>query len=497
MSSANTRGQASYSQVFSHDRAGWMRTKGRTAAIAASYLYNKQKPAHAPLRVVAGGVTQNFAYDLNGNMTTGLNGKVMTYDGENRPLSVTANGQRTCYVYGVDGARLKKVEDLAANQNCAVLPANAGATVYFGDVEIRHSGLAGQETVATYPDPAVKLRNGNQLSQASYMLRDHLGSVRAITNSAGAKVEGAVYQPFGEQTNWQSPSITEPESKGWIGERYDADAGLQYLNARYYDPELGLFIQPDWFEVTEPGVGTNRYAYSGNDPVNRLDPTGNEAMEPWDRAQPSERDRFEGELSYISDVLNSPNMSTEEKIDYLKDLQNRIVDYNLRQPDSIHAAIGLGTLAQAQANLPGAPKAVVGPTPVGTVVTATRPATSRTGEVYYRTMSQKFYETLVATGRLPASSETFISPSASYASRYDGVTVQFTVRSGTTKALTGIGVRDQSEALRGSNMPAVSKGWASSNAYFKSKGKVVNIGLGQGRALSTFNQNIVSFTTNW
>ncbi|WP_397246459.1 hypothetical protein [Paracoccus mutanolyticus] len=36
-------------------------------------------------------------------MTTGLNGKVMTYDGGNRPLSVTANGQRTCYVYGVDG----------------------------------------------------------------------------------------------------------------------------------------------------------------------------------------------------------------------------------------------------------------------------------------------------------------------------------------------------------------------------------------------------------
>lgn len=59
------------------------------------------------------------------------------------------------------------------------------------------------------------------------------------------------------------------------GERYDEDAGLQYLNARYYDPELGRFIQPDWFEVTEPGVGTNRYAYSFNDPVNLMDPGGN------------------------------------------------------------------------------------------------------------------------------------------------------------------------------------------------------------------------------
>ncbi|WP_420350762.1 RHS repeat domain-containing protein [Paenirhodobacter sp.] len=199
----------------------------------------------------------------------------MTYDGENRPLSVTVNGQRTCYVYGVDGVRLKKVEGLAANQNCAALPANAGATVYFGDVEIRNWGLVGQETVTTYPDPVVKLTNGNQPAQASYLHRDHLGSVRAITDPAGTKAESAVYRPFGEQTNWRAAAVTEPESKGWIGERYDTDAGLQYLNARYYDPELSLFLQPDWFDIMKPGVGTNRYAYSFNDPVNLRDPKGN------------------------------------------------------------------------------------------------------------------------------------------------------------------------------------------------------------------------------
>jgi len=33
-------------------------------------------------------------------MLTGLEGKVMEYDGENRPLSVTFNGLKTCYVYG-------------------------------------------------------------------------------------------------------------------------------------------------------------------------------------------------------------------------------------------------------------------------------------------------------------------------------------------------------------------------------------------------------------
>ncbi|MBD9597791.1 hypothetical protein IB270_33750 [Ensifer sp. ENS05] len=33
--------------------------------------------------------------------------------------------------------------------------------------------------------------------------------------------------------------------KGYIGERFDPETGLQYLNARYYDPKFGRFIPPD------------------------------------------------------------------------------------------------------------------------------------------------------------------------------------------------------------------------------------------------------------
>lgn len=50
--------------------------------------------------------------------------------------------------------------------------------------------------------------------------------------------------------------------------------GLQYLNARYYDPKFGRFISPDTWDPTQPGVGTNRYANAGNDPVNNSDPNG-------------------------------------------------------------------------------------------------------------------------------------------------------------------------------------------------------------------------------
>ncbi len=67
-----------------------------------------------------------------------------------------------------------------------------------------------------------------------------------------------------------------PRKPAERGERFDDQSGLQYLNARYYDPKLAMFIQPDWWEVMQHGVGTNRYSYSFNDPVNGKDPSGND-----------------------------------------------------------------------------------------------------------------------------------------------------------------------------------------------------------------------------
>lgn len=74
---------------------------------------------------------------------------------------------------------------------------------------------------------------------------------------------------------WKHQLSLVKEDKRFISERNDSVAELQYLKVRYHDPEQGMFIRPNWFEVTEPGVGTNRYVYSFNDPINRLDQSGN------------------------------------------------------------------------------------------------------------------------------------------------------------------------------------------------------------------------------
>ncbi len=103
--------------------------------------------------------------------------------------------------------------------------------------------------------------------------------VRLITNAAGQVEQSTSYRPYGDPQTYNNITTTTPEEHSFIGERFDASTGLLYLNARYYDPALGRFMQPDWWEVRRAGVGTNRYAYSFNDPVNLSDRNGHAS---WD-----------------------------------------------------------------------------------------------------------------------------------------------------------------------------------------------------------------------
>ena len=51
--------------------------------------------------------------------------------------------------------------------------------------------------------------------------------------------------------------LSPVESKGFIGERTDPETGLTHLHARYCDASLSRFLSLDWWDVREPGVGTN------------------------------------------------------------------------------------------------------------------------------------------------------------------------------------------------------------------------------------------------
>ena len=228
LSAADRTAAASFNQSFTYDAAGNMLSNSRVGAY--SYLPGTHRPT-----TVAG---QALTYDANGNMTTGYAQKAMRYDGENRLTSVTFGGKTTSYVYGADGTRLKKTENAGTT--------NETITVTFGDVEIRNFGQGSSEKIITYPHADMRLVNG----VASYLHRDQLQSVRLITGTDGAEDTRILYHPFGQAQTWITDPAATTETKGFIGERYDTDAGLQFLNARYLDPELAIFTQPDWLDPT-------------------------------------------------------------------------------------------------------------------------------------------------------------------------------------------------------------------------------------------------------
>ncbi|TIW92164.1 MAG: hypothetical protein E5V59_18240, partial [Mesorhizobium sp.] len=126
------------------------------------------------------------------------------------------------------------------------------------------------EIYTRYPHPDIKVVGTTKF----FLHRDHLASVRLVTDISGNVVEGTNYAAYGERLNTGFQT-----QKGYIGERFDAETGLLYLNARYMDPVLGRFISPDDWDPTKEGVGTNRYAYASNDPVNKSDQNGHGALD--------------------------------------------------------------------------------------------------------------------------------------------------------------------------------------------------------------------------
>ncbi len=68
-------------------------------------------------------------------------------------------------------------------------------------------------------------------------------------------------------------------SKGFTGQYEDAVSGLDYYNARYYDPAVGRFVSADSVQGNAQGV--DPYTYVGGNPVTRTDPTGEDSTDPF------------------------------------------------------------------------------------------------------------------------------------------------------------------------------------------------------------------------
>jgi RHS repeat-associated protein len=99
-----------------------------------------------------------------------------------------------------------------------------------------------------------------------------MGTVRQLTNSAGATTDSYEYDAYGNLLN---STGTTPNAYMYRGEAFDSDLGLYYLRARWMNPLTGRFMSRDPNEGSPRVPATlHKYLYTGGDPVNRIDPRG-------------------------------------------------------------------------------------------------------------------------------------------------------------------------------------------------------------------------------
>ena len=111
-----------------------------------------------------------------------------------------------------------------------------------------------------------------------YYIRNLQGDVTGIYNYVGSVVVKYAYDAWGKiisVTGSMTNTLGKLNPFRYRSYIYDEETGFYYLQSRYYDPEIGRFINADIFVSTGTGLnGFNMFAYCGNNPVVNIDITG-------------------------------------------------------------------------------------------------------------------------------------------------------------------------------------------------------------------------------
>ena len=197
-----------------------------------------------------------YSYDANGNLTKDLNKGIsgITYNFLNLPNVVTfSDGSTITYTYGADGTKLRTVHKIGSTTTTTDY---CGNVVYENGVQ---KLLLTEEGYVTLSD-----------SKYHYYLKDHQGNNRVVISQSGTVEETNHYYPFGGA--FASTSNVQPYK--YNGKELDSKKGLNWYDygARHYDAALGRFETVD--PSAENYFKTSLYAYCGNSPISRIDPTG-------------------------------------------------------------------------------------------------------------------------------------------------------------------------------------------------------------------------------
>jgi len=223
----------------------------------------------------------SFTYDQRGNVESSPAFGSLTYDALNMPTSRTIGSDQAWYAYTANEERIWTGR-LASGVETQKLSLRGV------DNKVRREltrGDGGGTAIGWSKDYLYRgsslLASQSASGDVRHFHLDHLGTTRAITDSAGALVTGHKYWPYGEE-------LTDPEASDnvmqFTGHERDemGDLGsnrddLDYMHARCYSPWAGRFLAIDPAgESAKPGLpqSWNRYGYALGNPGRYVDPDG-------------------------------------------------------------------------------------------------------------------------------------------------------------------------------------------------------------------------------
>ncbi len=216
---------------------------------------------------------QNITYDAIGNPTSYL-GYTLKWNGR-QLSSLSGNGTTASYKYDADGLRsYKKVGNVETTYQYVgdkLMYEKRGATEFYYYYN-SFGNLAGIKYV----------QNGTEYM--AYAVCNMRGDVEDLYWGSGNLACHYTYDTWGNVisvTDINGKEITNANHIGLMnpiryrGYYYDSEIGMYYLQSRYYNPQVGRFINADGYVSTGQDVtGYNMFAYCSNNPVNRVDQSG-------------------------------------------------------------------------------------------------------------------------------------------------------------------------------------------------------------------------------
>jgi RHS repeat-associated protein len=296
-----------YSERYEYDTVGNILRLVHQAANGQwtrSYAYEDPQSNRLSSTAVGAGTPETYTYDGHGNTLTMPHLTLMRWDYRDqlqasaRQVVSAGSPETTYYVYDAGGRRVRKVTDRVNGGTRKSERLYLGAFERFrsftgsGAVDIERETLHVSDD--RQPIVLVETRtHGDDGSPAGasvrYQFDNHLGSATLELDGAGAVLTYEEFYPYGSTAYQAGRTLAEVSLKRYrhTGAERDEETGFGYHGARYYAPWLGRWTAADPLGVT---AGLNLYAYCSDNPINRVDHSGEEDEKP----QPKSKSRFGG-----------------------------------------------------------------------------------------------------------------------------------------------------------------------------------------------------------